>query len=63
MIRKYWKFIVWPGVFVLVLLIFLDQRMNAAVNRLSKPVPQSSLNDDRNLKSVTERTSLMRSER
>ena len=65
MIGKYWKFLVWPGVFVLALLIFLDRRSDSAADRLlkAKPVPQSSLDADPDLKLITERTSLMRSER
>jgi hypothetical protein len=33
---KFWKLFVWPGVFVLLLLGYLDWRNRASVDRLSK---------------------------
>jgi hypothetical protein len=41
-VGKYWKLFVWPAVFAFVVLAYLDWRMNASVNRLSKS-PQPSL--------------------
>ena len=60
-----WGFLAFMGALAFLVLIIADHEMDAGVDRLRKMKlpPQSTLDADRNLKLISERSPYMRTER